>query len=70
MSASAITDEPVTIAAMHAAIEMLKNGAILAIRGLGGFHLACDATNPESVQRLRERKHRYGKPFALMASGC
>ena len=54
-------------AALHAAIEMLKSGAILAIRGLGGFHLACDATTPESVQRLRQRKQRYGKPFAVMA---
>jgi hydrogenase maturation protein HypF len=67
MNTSAIADHPGTTAAMQAAIEMLKSGFILAIRGLGGFHLACDATNPESVQRLRQRKHRYGKPFALMA---
>ncbi len=68
MNTTAIADHPGRTAAMQAAIEMLKSGFILAIRGLGGFHLACDATNPESVQRLRRRKHRYGKPFALMAS--
>ena len=56
-----------TTQALDSAIELLKNGAVVAIRGLGGFHLACDATNPEAVQRLRRRKHRYGKPFALMA---
>jgi hydrogenase maturation protein HypF len=53
--------------ALDSAIELLKSGATVAIRGLGGFHLACNATNPGAVQRLRQRKHRYGKPFALMA---
>ena len=41
-------------------------GQIMAIKGIGGFHLGVDATNESAVMRLRERKHRYGKPLAVM----
>ena len=51
---------------VHEAIHLLLAGQILAIKGIGGFHLAVDATNESAVQRLRDRKHRYGKPLAVM----
>lgn len=49
------------------AAALIKQGYIIAIKGIGGFHLACDATNHQAVNELRKRKHRYHKPLALMA---
>jgi hydrogenase maturation protein HypF len=55
------TDDPVA-----ACIDRLAAGEIVAIKGIGGFHLSVDATNQAAVMRLRVRKHRYGKPLAVM----
>jgi hydrogenase maturation protein HypF len=53
---------------ISAAADLLSQGAILAVKGLGGFHLAVDATQKEAVERLRWRKGREEKPLALMSS--
>jgi hydrogenase maturation protein HypF len=55
------TDDPIATT-----IARLLHGDVIAIKGIGGFHLSVDATNHEAVTRLRQRKHRFGKPLALM----
>jgi len=52
---------------IEATRDLLKKGKIVAVKGLGGFHLAVDATNNKAVKRLRQRKHREEKPLALMS---
>jgi hydrogenase maturation protein HypF len=53
--------DPIAIAA-----RAIEDGLVVAVKGLGGYHLACDATNEGAVSRLRQRKHRDEKPFAVM----
>lgn len=53
-------------AALGSAVELLRGGGIVAVKGIGGYHLLCDATSQEAVERLRARKRRPDKPLAVM----
>jgi len=64
-SGTAMAEGP---AALAAATDALRRGAILAVKGIGGYHLACDAENEDAVARLRARKVREEKPFAVLTS--
>ena len=59
---------PAASAVIDAAAALLRGGAVVAVKGLGGYHLAADAACEEAVAALRARKHRADKPFAVMAA--
>ena len=66
---SLMAESTVDKAALAVAIARLDKGGIIALKGLGGFHLACRADQPEAVQRLRAKKQRPAKPLAVMVPG-
>jgi hydrogenase maturation protein HypF len=67
LSLLAFDGQPLGVHALESAAAALMGGAIVAIKGIGGFHLACLAASERTVAALRTRKHREDKPFALMA---
>lgn len=66
LAAAAPDDE----AALAAAVEVLRRAEVLAVKGIGGYHLLCDARSEAAVASLRERKHRPDKPLAVMFPWC
>lgn len=68
---SAASSSPCTDGeAIAAAADVVRSGGILALKGLGGYQLICDATHEDAVRRLRERKRRRSKPLAVMIRSC
>jgi hydrogenase maturation protein HypF len=66
--ADAVSGDPLDGDPLASAVRLLREGRILAVKGLGGYHLAADASSEEAVAALRARKHREDKPFAVLAA--
>ncbi len=64
------TDREASDAIFGSAVRVLLDGGIVAVKGLGGFHLVCDANNADALARLRARKRRQGKAFAVMVASA